>query len=155
MDELINGMIGIVDEVANGKIADPFGDSINSIDTTQVESQYSWNSLTDFTNNIIGVRNVYLGEFNGDTDRQGVIDFVNAADAELAARVANEISESITAIQNIGNDGSADGMPFRTAIADTDGRERIQDAIDALHTLFDSLQNDVLPLLNRWENTAE
>jgi len=154
MDELINGMIGIVDEVANGKIADPFGTSINDTDTTQVESQYSWNSLTDFTNNIIGVRNVYQGEFDGQTDAAGIIDFVAAADENLAERVADEIDAAIAAIQNIGDDGSAEGMPFRTAIDDAQGRVRIQAAIDSLHTLYDSLQNDVLPLLNRWENTA-
>ena len=56
VEELINGMIGIVDEVANGKIADPFGASIDAIDTSKVESQYSWNSLADFTNNIQGVQ---------------------------------------------------------------------------------------------------
>ena len=48
VEELINGMIGIVDEVGNGKIAEPFGSSIDNIDTTKVESQYSWNSSSRF-----------------------------------------------------------------------------------------------------------
>ena len=62
MEELINGMIGIVDEVGNGKIADPFGADIGSADTSLVESQYSWNSLTDFHDNIQSVLNVYTGK---------------------------------------------------------------------------------------------
>ena len=153
MDELINGMIGIVDEVANGKIADPFGTSAGNADTSLVESQYSWNSLTDFANNIRGVQNVYLGEFSTNSDQQGIVDFVAAADTELASRIEEEIEAAIEAIETIGADGSAAGMPFRAAISDTDGRVRIQAAIDALHTLYDSLHDDVLPLLNRWQNS--
>ncbi len=155
MDELINGMIGIVDEVANGKIADPFGSSAGEANTSLVESQYSWNSLTDFANNIRGVQNVYQGEFSGNSDQPGIVDFVAAADSELATRIEGEISASIAAIENIGNDGSSETMPFRVAIADASGRVRIQAAIDALHTLLESLNNDVLPLLDRWENTAD
>lgn len=149
IEELINGMIGIVDEVGNGKIADPFGDSISTADTSKVESQYSWNSLTDFANNIIGVRNVYQGEFTGASDNTGLVDFVAAADATLAARITSEIDDSILKIQAIS--GSTD-MPFRQAILDEDGRVLVQSAIDALTTLQTSLESDVLPLLSDWNS---
>ena len=147
IEELINGMIGIVDEVGNGKIADPFGESLATADTSKVESQYSWNSLTDFSNNIIGVRNVYQGEFTGGADKQGLVDFVAAADADLSTRVASEIDDAILKIQAIS--GSTD-MPFRQAISDAEGRARIQIAVDALAKLQTSLQSDVLPLLSEW-----
>jgi putative iron-regulated protein len=39
IEELVKGMIGIVDEVGNGKIADPFGESLAKADTSKVESQ--------------------------------------------------------------------------------------------------------------------
>ncbi len=149
IEELINGMIGIVDEVGNGKIADPFGESLATADTSKVESQYSWNSLTDFADNIIGVRNVYQGEFTGSADKTGLIDFVAAADAELSARVASEIDDAITKIQAIS--GTTD-MPFRQAILDDAGRERVQTAVDALTTLQTSLESDVLPLLSEWNS---
>ncbi|MBL4823546.1 MAG: iron-regulated protein A precursor [Colwellia sp.] len=148
VEELINGMIGIVDEVGNGKIADPFGDSDATADTSLVESQYSWNSLTDFTDNIIGVQNVYRGEFDGAADKAGIIDFVSAADATLASRVDDEITAAITAIIAIAGE---DELPFRQAISDTDARVRIQAAIDALATVQASLENDVLTLLNDWD----
>ncbi|MGL1958803.1 MAG: iron-regulated protein A precursor [Colwellia sp.] len=148
VEELINGMIGIVDEVGNGKIADPFGSNTAAADTSLVESQYSWNSLTDFSDNIIGVQNVYRGEFDGETDKTGIIDFVSAADATLATRVDDEIVTAIAAIAAIS--GGSD-MPFRQAISDDDGRVLIQTAIDTLTTLQDSLENDVLTLLNDWE----
>jgi putative iron-regulated protein len=147
-EELINGMIGIVDEVGNGKISDPFGDSITNADTSKVESQYSWNSLTDFANNIQGVRNVYQGEFTGNADKQGIKDFVSAADANLAVRIASEIDDAIIKIQAISGSNS---MPFRQAIKDANGRVRIQTAIDALTKLKASLESDVIPLLPKWK----
>ncbi|MGI2177309.1 imelysin family protein [Shewanella frigidimarina] len=149
IEELINGMIGIVDEVGNGKIADPFGESLTTADTSKVESQYSWNSLTDFSNNIIGVRNVYQGEFTGGADKQGLIDFVTAADATLATRVASEIDDAILKIQAISGSTS---IPFRQAILDADGRARTQVAVDALTKLQTTLQSDVLPLLSDWNS---
>lgn len=149
VQELINGMIGIIDEVANGKIADPFGSSIDSIDTSKVESQYSWNSLADFTNNIQGVQNVYLGSLTGEASvATGLYDFVQAADSATADRIATEISQAIESIQAISGENN---MPFRQAINNADGRIRIQVAIDALATVQTSLENDVLTLLNEWQ----
>ncbi|MCL1058497.1 iron-regulated protein A precursor [Shewanella gelidimarina] len=148
VQELIQGMIGIVDEVGNGKIADPFGADASSADTSKVESQYSWNSLTDFSNNIIGVRNVYQGELAGAADKQGIVDFVAAADKDMAARVGTEISNAILTIQAI---EGANEMPFRQAISDVEGRKRIQTAVDALSKLQTSLESDVLPLLKTWK----
>ena len=149
VEELINGMIAIVDEVGNGKIADPFGDSLATADTSKVESQYSWNSLDDFANNIIGVRNVYQGEFTGNSDRQGIINFVAAADANLATRVSSEIDDAIIKIRAI---AGSNQQPFRQAIKDDAGRARIQVAVDALTKLKTTLESDVIPLLSRWKS---
>ncbi|MBA6354146.1 MULTISPECIES: imelysin family protein [unclassified Colwellia] len=150
VEELINGMIGIVDEVANGKIAEPFGSDINSTDTSLVESQYSWNSLADFTNNIQGVKNVYLGTTNSQAVTDvGIINFVQAADSALAIRIDTEITTAITAIKAISGEND---MPFRQAINDVEARVRIQAAIDALSILQTSLESDVLILLNNWNN---
>lgn len=147
IEELINGMIGIVDEVGNGKIADPFGASIDAADTSLVESQYSWNSLRDFSDNIVGVLNVYNGEFEGEADKQGIYDFVAAGDQTLADRVKAEIEASIAAIKAISGDSD---MPFRQAIKDEQGRVRVQAAVDALSTLQASLETEVTNLLKEW-----
>jgi len=149
VEELINGMIGIVDEVGNGKIAEPFGSDINAIDTSKVESQYSWNSLADFTDNIQGVQNVYRGEFIGGADKTGIIDFVHAADPTIATRVDAEIATAIAAIKAI---SGSENLPFRQAIANADARVRIQTAIEALSILQASLENDVLTQLKKWQS---
>ena len=148
VEELINGMIGIVDEVGNGKIAEPFGSSIDNIDTSKVESQYSWNSLADFIDNIQGVQNVYRGEFPEQSDKAGLIDFVRAADATVANRVDTEIADAIAAIKAISGEAN---LPFRQAINDAEARVRIQAAIDVLSTLQTSLENDILTQLQQWQ----
>lgn len=148
VEELINGMIGIIDEVGNGKIAEPFGTSLTTTDTSLVESQYSWNSLADFSDNIQGVQNVYRGEFVNGADKQGLIDFVNAADSELASKIDEQINNAITAIKAIAGDNN---LPFRQAINDADARVRVQAAIDSLTLVQASFETDVLPLLSKWK----
>mgnify|MGYP000038245601 CR=1 FL=1 len=150
IEELINGMIGIIDEVGNGKIAEPFGTSLATTDTSLVESQYSWNSLADFSDNIQGVQNVYRGEFVNGADKQGIIDFVNAADPELASKIDGQINDAITAIKAIAGDNS---LPFRQAINDADARIRVQAAIDSLTLVQTSFETDVLPLLSKWKSS--
>ncbi len=132
MQEMVNGMIVIADEVANGKISDPF----NERDTTLVESQFSFNSITDFQDNIRGIQNVYMGKFTA--DGQGLNDFVNGVDAELDARFQTEVQ---TAIDTIG----AIPDPFRNSI--TDQRAAVQAAIDAVSTVQQTLENDILKLV--------
>ena len=147
IEELIGGMVGIINEVGTGKIADPFGADISSVDTSKVESQYSWNSLEDFANNITGVLNVFNGEFAGEADQPGMYDFIAAGDKALADRIKAEIEQSIADIKAI---PGADNLPFRQAIANADGRIRIKKAIDSLATLENSLDVDANKLLKNW-----
>ncbi len=165
IEELANGLIAIVDEVANGKISEPYGSSPGTADTSLVESQYSWNSLTDFYNNIQSVLNVYSGQqgFSPDSatvsaDSPGLYAFVAAHDQALADRVLQEISQSQRAIDLIKGDGvdsttaiSGNAQPFRSQIADAAGRTLIANALTSLATLLDTLQNDVLPLVRATE----
>ena len=132
MQEMVNGMIVIADEVANGKISDPF----NEKDTTLVESQFSFNSISDFQDNIRGIQNVYMGKFTA--DGQGLNEFVNGKDADLDARFQTEVQ---TAIDTIG----AIPDPFRDSI--TAQRAAVQAAIDAVSTVQTTLENDILKLV--------
>ena len=51
---------GICNEVGTAKIANPFANA----DIAYVESPYSYNSITDFRDNIRSIRNVWLGSTN-------------------------------------------------------------------------------------------
>lgn len=156
MEEIVQGMIGIVDEVGNGKIGGPYA----SQSTEQVESKFSRNSLTDFYNNLQSVLNVYTGRrgFDPETDSislsdNGIYVFVNAHDSHLADRVLAEIQTAMRKISLIDDDLAweteiaATDMPFRVAISDSAGRVRIGEALDALTVLFDSLDGEVKALL--------
>ncbi len=136
VQEMVNGMITIADEVANGKISDPFTES----NTTLVESQFSYNSISDFQDNIRGIQNVYMGKY--ESDGEGLNEFVKSQDADLDSRFQTEIQ---TAIDTIG----AIPKPFRESI--TTHRPDVQDAIDAVSTVHLTLQQDILPLIQRSE----
>lgn len=132
MQEMVNGMITIADEVANGKISDPF----NEKDTTLVESQFSFNSITDFQNNLRGIQNVYMGKFT--LDGQGLGDFVVSKDAALDKRFQDEVQKAIDTI------GAIPG-PFRDSI--TKSRSSVQAAIDAVSKVQQTLESDILSLV--------
>ena len=132
MQEMVNGMITIADEVANGKISDPF----NERDTTLVESQFSFNSITDFQDNIRGIQNVYLGKFTA--DGQGLNDFVASQDAALDSRFQKEVQAAIDAIGAIPD-------PFRDSISAS--RSTVQAAIDAVSKVQQTLEQDILSLV--------
>ncbi len=132
VQEMVNGMITIADEVANGKISDPY----NEEDTTLVESQFSFNSISDFQDNIRGIQNVYMGKFID--DGQGLNEFVNGKDADLDSRFQSEIQKAIDAIGAIPD-------PFRDSI--TANRPAVQAAIDAVSTVHLTLEQNILPLV--------
>ena len=136
VQEMVNGMITIADEVANGKISDPYNES----DTTLVESQFSFNSISDFQDNIRGIQNVYMGKYI--TDGQGLNEFVNGKDADLDARFQQEVQAAIDAIGAIPD-------PFRDSI--TANRGAVQSAIDAVSKVQQTLEQDILPLVQSSE----
>ncbi|MCB1755340.1 MAG: iron-regulated protein A precursor [Gammaproteobacteria bacterium] len=160
VEELVNGIIGIIDEVGNGKIADPMGDSLAAADTSLVESQYSWNSLTDFHNNIQSVRRLYTGlaaADGSDTGSNGIYDFVAAHSTTLSDSILTQINDSMDRIALIDGDDdpsttdiadTAQQVPFRTAITTEDGRARVQSAVEALSALQSTLETEVLPLID-------
>lgn len=131
--EIIEGMIGIADEVGNGKINDPYAAQNPAI----VESWFSWNSLTDFANNIRSIQNAYLGGYHKGTRGVGLTSFVVAEDPALDTRIRAEIQGAIDVIGQI-------PAPFRSHL---DATTQIEAAIDALGTLAATLQNDLRPLV--------
>ncbi|TDP73778.1 imelysin family protein [Bradymonas sediminis] len=137
--QIVAGIVGILQEVGEGKIGGPF----EARDTTLVESQFSFNSLQDFTDNLKSVQNSYMGRVpEAGTSGKGLNQYVAAQDAELNARVEAEIEAAIAALGEI-------PPPFRDAVLSDDAqvRAKIQAAIDAIATLEATFQTDVLELL--------
>jgi putative iron-regulated protein len=132
--QIIDGASAIADEVGNGKISEPYVTK----NFLAVESQFSWNSLTDFSNNIRSIQNVYLGSYNNDAG-VGLETFVNSKDPDLNTKVKQEITSAITAIGNIPE-------PFRNNL---NANQQIQTAIDACNNLFTILETKVKPLVSQ------
>lgn len=96
-ETLIQGCIDIADEVGNTKIGRPANASSED-DKNYIESPYSLNSIVDFTDNIISIRNAYQGSNEGDAS---ISDYIRSVDASLDTRVKEQIQTSIDAIQAI------------------------------------------------------
>lgn len=133
LEELINGMIGICDEVANGKIADPFSQGDRSLE----ESQFSDNSNLDFADNIRSVQNAYLGQF-GSASGSGVSSVVKAFKPDVDTRVKSEIEAAIAAIGEM-------TPTFGQAI--TTNKSKVEAAQEAIQKLQQTLESQVLPLV--------
>jgi len=151
VEELMGGIIGIADEVGNGKIGDPLGADLAHADTTLVESQFSWNSTMDFYNNILSIKNVWDG---------GLKEIAEASQAAQAQTITDDITAALAAIVAISdfdgdlvletsdllaNNGS---MAFRNQISEGGGRTLIEDAVTKLATLqshLETLKTSIAP----------
>jgi len=124
ISEMIQGCIDIADEVGNAKIAEP-AQSGNVLD---VESWYSWNSLSDFKNNIRSIENAYLGGIDGSRGK-GLTHLVQPANASLDTEIKSLLADAIVKIDAIGE-------PFRNNL---DNDEAITAAIGACSSLMTAL----------------
>lgn len=136
-EEIVRGMIGILDEVANGKIADPFDEK----DTTLVESQFSYNSLADFRDNLHSVLNAYTGDVPAAaTTGAGLDEYVAERDADLDARIRAEIQAALDALAAIPE-------PFRDAVTDDAAAPKIEATQQAIRRVQSTLESELLPLV--------
>lgn len=133
-EEMVNAMITICDEVANAKMHEPF----IAQDPMLEESPFAKNSITDFTNNIRGVENVYLGRYaaNG----TGLEDLVRQYDLQADAAIKQRITAAVAALGTI-------TVPFGQAL--TEQPVQVQQAIDAINALAGTLQSELLPLVQQ------
>ena len=136
-EEMVNAMIGICDEVANGKIAEPFLQQDPSLE----ESPFAQSSITDFTNNVKGVQNVYLGNYG--VDGKGLEDLVRQYNLQLDGQIKLKLSNAITALNNVTD-------PFGEAI--TSQPIQVQNAIDAINDLKTILEDDLLVFVQQHSN---
>ncbi len=93
--EVLNRMVFAVENVRQMKLATPA--ALDSEDEPQLdlfESPFSDNGARDAMNTIIGVRNVYLGEYR-DEDGLGIQDYVRARKPELDDEVLEAFERAL------------------------------------------------------------
>ena len=83
--------VGIANEVGTAKIANPF----SAGDIAYVESPYSYNSITDFQDNMRSVRNVWFGSLNGSAATPSFAKFFESVNQPIGVETAvnNAIKE--------------------------------------------------------------
>lgn len=130
IEQIIDGMADISNEVGESKIGEPLAkyttNWMNKENMREglyaVESWYSWHSRTDYSNNILSIRNAYYGVYDKSTSNMtntpatnSMYNVVAAGDSALNRRVVNAINGAITAILDI-------PQPFRNHINSTESR---------------------------------
>ncbi|MFT3981582.1 MAG: imelysin family protein [Ferruginibacter sp.] len=130
--EMADAMAGICDEVANGKMLDPF----TTQDPSQEESPFAKNSITDFTNNIQGILKIYQGKFTA--DGKGIEDLVRHYNLSLDNEIKTKHATAIAALQAI-------TVPFGQAISTQ--QSQVQSAMDKINDLASTLENSLKPFL--------
>lgn len=99
---IVQGCSDIADEVGSSKIYAAW----HGEDITYIESPYSQKSIIDFYNNILSIRNTYMGGIEGQRDEEKSLhSFVKSHDAAIDGHVTTAIE---TALQKI----SAMPAPF-------------------------------------------
>ena len=89
--------VAIANEVGTAKIANPF----SAGDVSYVESPYSYNSITDFRDNIRSIRNVWLGSTNKKANKYSFHTFF--ASVKKDAVNQNVESAYVSAIEGVSN----------------------------------------------------
>jgi len=136
-EQIIAGMEAICTEVADTKIGAPFVEQ----NPNKVESQFSYNSLADFADNLRSVQNAYTGTVPASaTAGTPLAGIIQASDVNLDAQVRQEIQMAIDAINQIPG-------PFPVKMLDKANAAAITAAQTAIVKLQATLHDQVAPLL--------
>ncbi|GHT72410.1 peptidase M75 [Bacteroidia bacterium] len=137
---IIQGTIDIAGEVGGQKIGGPYNYALAgkyAQGVLEVESWYSWNSITDYSDNIVSVRNSYLGV------RGGATASANSLSAFVKARNPALDTAIIAAINAAYNGIRAMDAPFRNNLTGA----KVVAAMTACADLEDVYRKELLPLV--------
>lgn len=132
---ILQGCSDIADEVGSSKICAAW----HGEDITYIESPYSQKSIIDFHDNIVSIRNAYMGGVEGKRDEsKSLHNYVNKINASLDARVLNAIDNALAKI---------DAMPAPFVLHYSDAANG--EAVDACSALSDVLGEAINAIRNK------
>ena len=132
---ILQGCSDIADEVGSSKIYAAW----HGEDITYIESPYSQKSIIDFHDNIVSIRNAYMGGVEGKRDEsKSLHNYVNKINASLDARVLNAIDNALAKI---------DAMPAPFVLHYSDAANG--EAVDACSALSDVLGKAINAIRNK------
>jgi uncharacterized iron-regulated protein len=134
-ETIVDAMESICDEVANGKIKDPFEAQNPELE----ESPFAQNSIIDFINNIKGVMDIYQGKFND--NGKGLEDLVRTYHLSLDNDIKAKHAAAIAALQAI-------TVSFGQAIITQ--QTQVQTAMAKINELTGVLANNLKPFVQQY-----
>jgi putative iron-regulated protein len=138
-EEIVQGIIGCLDEVGNEKIGVP----LKAKTTDDLESRYSYNSAADFKSNLIGAQNAYLGKApDAEASDASLSTWVAKKDANLDAQIKKEMQAAIDAVAAIPS-------PLEPKMTDAAALAKLKTAQDSVLAAFSTFEGKVLPLVQK------
>ncbi|NJM88249.1 MAG: peptidase M75 [Hydrococcus sp. RU_2_2] len=138
LEEIVQGKIGCLDEVANEKIGEPLKEKT----TKDLESRFSHHSLEDFKSNIRSVENAYLGRAAESNESKGksISNLVAQTDPKLDEQVKSELQAALVALDAVPN-------PVEPKMSDADALSKLEAAQKAIATVQETMEQKVLPIV--------
>jgi len=130
---IVDGLIGICDEVGSGKMKEPF----DAQDPQIVESPFSGNSAIDFKNNITGAYNVYTCKFLGN-EGTGLNKLVAMKNISLDNEIQQKFQAAIASFNSI-------TVPYEQAILTQ--KVQCQNTMNAINDLKATLEEKLKPFI--------
>ncbi len=93
---ILSGCINICDEVGEVKMGTPHG-GVEGVaqDPNYIESPYSWNSITDFYDNLCSIENSLMGGRPESRDQsKSIYAYVNKRNPDLAAQLLADVNDA-------------------------------------------------------------
>ena len=132
---ILQGCSDIADEVGSSKIYAAW----HGEDVTYIESPYSYMSITDFRNNIISIKNAYMGGIEGRRDEsKSLHNYLKSLDAGLDSQVMTAIDNALAKIE-------AMPAPFALHYSEAANGEAVEACAalsDALGEAIDAIRNN-------------
>jgi putative iron-regulated protein len=145
--DLVNSMSSICGEVGGSRNDGKIWSVYSTQNAALQESYFSNNSWADFSNNIIGVRNAYLGVYGGSTTpaTNSLYNLVAAKNLSLNNTIMAGINNAI------GSFNAATSIPFGQAVQYTNGeRTQVLNVMNAIDSLQSTLNNKLVPFINQY-----
>ena len=138
-EEIVQGIIGILDELGNVKI----GEAMAAQNPFLLESRFAQSSLADFKDNLRSAQNAYLGEYDAaDAADTGLSSFVAKIDPALDAQIREQLQLAMAEIEAIPG-------PIEKTLCDPSAEPQITAAQESVLDLFDVFQQQILPLVQQ------
>lgn len=135
---LVSGCSNICAEVADQKMGQAYrsatGQAGDEDDPNYIESPYSYNSFTDFYDNIISIKNCLYGNLDGTTwSSNSVMAYLVTYNSEMATELNSRLNTALSALQACKDSGT----PF---VLDP-GASYVNTAMQAVNSLDDYLNS--------------